>query len=396
MRAARTGGGSVCVVWSVVLAVLVMTATGASSKSTAATASAGTADSATSVVTASQSPTTIVSTTATTKMDKYNDSGECERVRVSIQAPVCTGQISEGPGPPRCPAACPNRSDNNNNNVKNINRQCLEYADRDLEEMCPSNPDAYRRPGRLSRYRLRHCCHHTVESVVQRAYNDSESCAAQVAEAIRMDNIAAEMSCQFNEVLTRYDCGQKYSSMSCRMCQESYALWACAAVLPHWTPPDEQLDRRFRVKSCRSLCLETEQKCPWLLPVADANPYAGEAAFTCTDPDIGYQMSAVDIKEDCCYEYCDDGLCIRNSSLCIDDRPVNSFIRTRSIDQRKVCIQRVQQEIEGSTCKDYSLSDSGVIRTSPTIILPLFLALLLPQLVPTQQISFRIALPVVT
>lgn len=65
--------------------------------------------------------------------------------------------------------------------------------------------------------------------------------------------------------------------------QEAYALWACAAVLPHWTQ-----GHRYRVKACGSVCLEAEQQCPWLLPVADdLNPYAGEAAFTC----IGTQTS---------------------------------------------------------------------------------------------------------
>lgn len=66
------------------------------------------------------------------------------------------------------------------------------------------------------------------------------------------------------------------------MLQDAYALWACAAVLPHWTRSTEEQGRRYRVNACQSVCLEAEQKCPWLLPVADdANPYAGEAAFTC-------------------------------------------------------------------------------------------------------------------
>lgn len=72
--------------------------------------------------------------------------------------------------------------------------------------------------------------------------------------------------------------------------QDAYARWACAAVLPHWTTVGDDDDdtttaaqgRRYRVRACRSVCLEAEQTCPWLLPVADdANPYAGEAAFTC-------------------------------------------------------------------------------------------------------------------
>lgn len=74
------------------------------------------------------------------------------------------------------------------------------------------------------------------------------------------------------------------------MLQDAYALWACAAVLPHWTRSTEEQGRRYRVNACQSVCLEAEQKCPWLLPVADdANPYAGEAAFTC----IGKRTTAL-------------------------------------------------------------------------------------------------------
>ncbi|XP_050432786.1 NALCN channel auxiliary factor 2 [Adelges cooleyi] len=412
MRGASTGGGSVCVIrCKVVLAVLVMTAVAATSaKPAAATAgvaaatvaariSAATAAAATDAVTPPSPsaprprpppppPPTTTTTIVSGAMSKYDvsgaDGGDCEQVQVSIRAAACTGQISEGPGPPRCPAPCPESSDINNNvntNVKDSNLQCLEYAHRtSVAEMCPDDLDAYRRPGRLSRYRLRHCCHHTVESVVQRPYNDSASCAAEVDEAFHMDSMAAAMSCQFNEVLARYDCGQNYSSRTCQTCQDAYALWACSAVLPHWIPPEKEPDRRYRVKSCRSVCLEAEQKCPWLLPVADANPYAGEAAFTCIDPDIMYQMSAVDAKEDCCYEHCGDGLCIKNASLCVDDR---STFGPRPADQRPVCVHSIPPEDEESTCKDYSLSDSAADRDVPAPFPWLLVALSLPPLLRT-------------
>jgi len=115
-----------------------------------------------------------------------------------------------------------NDNDNDNNNNSSSNHQCLEYARRQLiPAMCPDDPAAYRRPGRLSRYRLRHCCHHTVESVVQQPYVDKDSCVDQVNKALDMDDIAAAMSCQFNEVLARYDCKQKYSAKSCDSCKVS-------------------------------------------------------------------------------------------------------------------------------------------------------------------------------
>ncbi|VVC43447.1 Frizzled domain [Cinara cedri] len=356
--------------------LLVMTAAGASSTSAAATATVTATVNTTAAVhsTTSTTSTTPRSTTsaddaaaakralaaeknATAAADRKT---ACEVVRVSVRKPACSGQISEGPGPPpplrlppsRCPAAtCAasrvdrssdnnknkninnkdnvnnydrninnnsniNSNDNGNNN-KNSNHQCLEYVRPELmPEMCPSDPIAYIRPGRLSRYRLRHCCHHTVESVVQRPYRDRSSCVERVNEAMRMDSVAAAMSCQFDEVLARYDCKQQYSAKTCDSCKDAYALWACSAVLPHWTTTGRttttttttttrttttttttttavttdataastaaKRGRRYRVNACRSVCLAAEQTCPWLLPVADdSNPYAGEAAFTC-------------------------------------------------------------------------------------------------------------------
>ncbi|KAL4123266.1 hypothetical protein QTP88_015466 [Uroleucon formosanum] len=279
MRAASTGGGLIrlVVIWPMVLAALVMTATGASPTSTAAYVATATVTAATATVTvvaamhrtgpqhSPPSPSTSKSPPSppppTAADNATAGTAACELVRVSLREPACTGQISEGPGPPRCPAAipCARRADNdndnnnynnnnnvnydynnnndndsnnnnnynndnndNNNNNNSSNHQCLEYARRQLiPAMCPDDPGAYRRPGRLSRYRLRHCCHHTVESVVQQPYADKESCVDQVNKALDMDDIAAAMSCQFNEVLARYDCNQKYSAKSCDSCKVS-------------------------------------------------------------------------------------------------------------------------------------------------------------------------------
>lgn len=293
MRAASTGGGLIrlVVIWLVVLAALmvIMTAAGASSTSAAAAAAAAAATATVSATTTTvpatvtaaahrvaASPTSAalaatgvgfnattvaatdeaatVTATATAGTGYAGEDAACAPVRVSLRKPACTGQISEGPGPPssRCPAARPcgtgrtdnndnvnvnkynndkskrNNNDNDNDNNYNnntSNHQCLEYARRDrVPEMCPDDPGAYRRPGRLSRYRLRHCCHHTVESVVQRPYTDWKSCSDQVNQALDMDDIAAAMSCQFNEVLARYDCQQNYSARSCDSCKVSQTV----------------------------------------------------------------------------------------------------------------------------------------------------------------------------
>ncbi|XP_050056390.1 putative uncharacterized protein DDB_G0277255 [Aphis gossypii] len=440
MRAASTGGGPIrlVVIWPMVLAALVMTATGASPTSAAVYAATATFTAATATATAvaatrrtgppSPSPSPSSSNLSKSSpppplsaaVNATVGTAACEKVRVSLREPACTGQISEGPGPPRCPAAfpCAGRADNDNNNYKNINNnnnnninvnydynnnndndsvnnynndndndnnnnnnnsynnssnhQCLEYAHRQLiPAMCPDDPGAYRRPGRLSRFRLRHCCHHTVESVVQQPYADKESCVDQVNKALDMDDIAAAMSCQFNEVLARYDCKQKYSAKSCDSCKDAYALWACAAVLPHWTRTTAKQGRRgrYRVNACRSVCLEAEQKCPWLLPVADdANPYAGEASFTCIDPDIWFQTSATDVTEQCCYEHCADGLCVRNETMCNDDTGGGALDL-----HRPVCVESVPQADEESQCTDYSLTDKSSSRGRPDLPLQLLL-----------------------
>ncbi|KAL4123269.1 hypothetical protein QTP88_015469 [Uroleucon formosanum] len=144
--------------------------------------------------------------------------------------------------------------------------------------------------------------------------------------------------------------------------RDAYALWACSAVLPHWTRTAAKKGRRgrYRVNACRSVCLEAEQKCPWLLPVADdANPYAGEASFTCIDPDIWFQTSATDVTEQCCYEHCADGLCVRNASLCNGDS---------GDPQRPVCVENVPLAIEESLCTDYSLTDTSSGRGRPELL----------------------------
>ncbi|XP_025413972.1 uncharacterized protein LOC112686069 [Sipha flava] len=417
MRAASTGGGLVrlVVIWLVVLAALVMTAAGASSTSAAATVvtATATATAAAAAAAAAAAHKTATPPTAMSEPGGGNVTAgraPCELVRVSLRKPACTGQISEGPGPPpppppRCPS-CTRRSDNNNNynnknnknnnnninsnnnnynnynnnnnnkinnNNNNSNHECLEYARRELiPEMCPDDPTAYRsRPGRLSRYRLRHCCHHTVESVAQQPYGDRQSCYDRVNEALDLDDVAAAMSCQFDEVLARYDCNQMYSAKSCESCKDAYALWACAAVLPHWTRSTDEQGRHYRVNACQSVCLEAEQKCPWLLPVADdANPYAGEAAFTCIDPDIGYQMSSTNAPEDCCYEHCaEHRLCVRNSTAC--DRGDGRA------DQRPLCVEEVPLTVEESECTDFGPTGSSAATRPPTVTPPLLVALLL-------------------
>lgn len=70
-----------------------------------------------------------------------------------------------------------------------------------------------------------------------------------------------------------------------------------------------------------------------------------------TDPDIGFQMSSQNVKEDCCYERCADELCVRNESLCNGG--------AGGPDQRPVCVVDEPLKDEPSNCTDYSLLDSS-------------------------------------
>lgn len=75
-----------------------------------------------------------------------------------------------------------------------------------------------------------------------------------------------------------------------------------------------------------------------------------------TDPDIGFQMSSQDVKEDCCYERCTDELrkdelCVRNESHCNGG--------ANDPDQRLVCVVDRPLEDDQSNCTDYSLLDSS-------------------------------------
>uniref|UniRef100_A0A2S2PJP5 Uncharacterized protein n=1 Tax=Schizaphis graminum TaxID=13262 RepID=A0A2S2PJP5_SCHGA len=86
-----------------------------------------------------------------------------------------------------------------------------------------------------------------------------------------------------------------------------------------------------------------------------------------TDPDIWFQTSATDVTEQCCYEHCADGLCIRNETLCNGDSGgVADF-------QRPVCVENVPLAVEESLCTDYSLTDTSSSSGRPDLPLQLLL-----------------------
>lgn len=120
-----------------------------------------------------------------------------------------TGEINEGPGPPSCPASC---SDENKKNSS-----CYRYlVQKDCEKPWLND---------WSEIRLRHCCEHSIREAVPQAdlaLNDSEQCRRHVNELLELDVFVAKVTCQFRQVLLKYDCLQKYSVSNCGLCRVSY------------------------------------------------------------------------------------------------------------------------------------------------------------------------------
>ncbi|CAG9807667.1 unnamed protein product [Chironomus riparius] len=342
--------------------------------------------------------------------------------------------INEGPGPPmQCPQSCQhnhrynqntlktsndnkntnnynnnnnnkinknnnnNFSNNNNNNMNyndinmenrlKENRQCLDYLGGDNnDEYSPSKICNVKSSSdietKLKSIRLRHCCERDVASALHNdAYidvlNGGAACKMRLNELIEADSLAERLTCEFMEILVRYDCVSRYSLIHrCGDCKEMYRRWVCSTFIPYFgTQNDIKSDplpettttsvqstnnnvmnnidskaqkmfmqdriledsneikrsrrkarmeqKRIRIRPCISVCQKVEQICPYMLPAdrAPAYPtqYAGEPTFFCLDPNIdetGNQLYKSNHgPSECCYEYCkhEDGLC---SSKC--------------------------------------------------------------------------------
>ncbi|XP_053672906.1 uncharacterized protein LOC128723213 [Anopheles nili] len=282
--------------------------------------------------------------------------------------------IDEGPGPPRCPPPCetfrthatynnknsnkPYNIDNTKYNMENrLNdkQQCLDYLG-DNEELSPAQickKSSQSIETKLKTLRLRHCCERTVGSALHNAAHadvlrGGADCAGRLAELLETDALAARITCEFTEVLIRYDCGQPYSIIHhCEDCKEAYRRWGCSVFIPYFASRDDiksvnnktgnrdsdratqgksnaifgdaankqtepnmndankqqlvknisitvkssrRKTQRVRIRPCLNVCQTVEQKCPYMLPGdrAPAYPtqYAGEPTFLCRDLNI--------------------------------------------------------------------------------------------------------------
>lgn len=151
------------------------------------------------------------------------------------------GDITEGPGPPsgppsgasrlpgtlpgtppgppsdeKCPKSC---------TVHNASHtQCLRYFhESDKEKLCGSGLTE----ARLAEFRLRHCCEHSVANsltpeALKAVLSSSTQCLHYLGTLLDLDALAARLSCEFGEILYRFDCDHLYSvKYRCTHCQVS-------------------------------------------------------------------------------------------------------------------------------------------------------------------------------
>lgn len=132
-----------------------------------------------------------------------------------------------------------NNNKNNNNNIDkiiynmenrlNVSRQCLDYLG-DNEEFSPAQickKSSIDIATKLKSLRLRHCCERTAISALHNtAYpdvlNGGVNCIKYLNDLIETDMFATRITCEFTEVLIRYDCLQAYSIIHhCEDCKVS-------------------------------------------------------------------------------------------------------------------------------------------------------------------------------
>ncbi|KFB50819.1 hypothetical protein ZHAS_00018873 [Anopheles sinensis] len=103
-------------------------------------------------------------------------------------------------------------------NRLNDKQQCLDYLGDNGElspaQICKKSSQSIET--KLKTLRLRHCCERTVGSALHNAayaevLSGGAGCTDRLTELLETDALAARITCEFTEVLIRYDCGQKYS-----------------------------------------------------------------------------------------------------------------------------------------------------------------------------------------
>lgn len=186
-------------------------------------------------------------------------------------------RVDEGPGPPQYDTitTCElfNRSNNNTKNSNNNNdsyininnnkkqtlntmendhnttkhQQCLDYlgGKRKHSSTVICNNTRNQIGNILTGLRLRHCyersaisaLHGDALNIVQ---NGGNECIRTLNDLIDTDTLANRITCEFNEIIIRYDCRQPYSLIhNCKDCKEAYRRWVCSTLIPYFVEPDD-------------------------------------------------------------------------------------------------------------------------------------------------------------
>lgn len=175
--------------------------------------------------TAAISPSATAAATADTfchhSISTKDLSPDCQSIQYSQEEPRMriTGDVNEGPGPPSCPPSCAHnrrRSDSSPSASSKTSASCNRYLmPKDCEDAGPKD---------WASIRLRHCCEHSVQDAVPDVatyLGDEQQCEKSVKHLLELDAFIAKVTCQFEQILLRFDCQQNYSVSSCESCKVS-------------------------------------------------------------------------------------------------------------------------------------------------------------------------------
>jgi hypothetical protein len=108
--------------------------------------------------------------------------------------------------------------DNNNMEYRINDKPCLSYLG-DADGTSPATickKSSHEIAVQLQTLRLRHCCERNIISalnidIFNATLNGGAACEVHLKQIEETDTLAARITCEFTEVLVRYDCGQPYS-----------------------------------------------------------------------------------------------------------------------------------------------------------------------------------------
>ena len=140
----------------------------------------------------------------------------------------CLSYYYSDKAPAFCPKSCTAINNNNNNN----NNKCLFYLEESgAKRLCNRGLSSEELYDELKALRFRHCCELSVVNALEPRLlhdlltnnnnkNGQQKCLEALTNLLKVDALAAKLQCEFEEVLSRYDCAQTYSVIhNCTHCK---------------------------------------------------------------------------------------------------------------------------------------------------------------------------------